>query len=524
MADSARRQTSAGRIGGKLRRVAPLALAIGGVLSSHGAWAGQWSVTPRLRLGQVFTDNATLAPRGQEQWDLFSQINPGLSVHGSGARVAADIDYQMQNFVSVRNRDRDSSWNRLKAKGTAELARQWLYLDATGGITQQAISPQERVALSNFYSAGNTANVYTYSLSPYLRHNFGGYVSALLRYTYGEATYSGQAAASTQLQRINASLGSGIRFGRMSWGLSYFKEKQKRQSASNLELENAAANVRYPLTSTLNLLAQGGYENNHYVTTRTAVVNGTYWGVGLGWTPNRHFSASALKGSQFETASVRIAPTSRTSLKATYRKREVGLNPGRVWSGAFGLNTRRTSWTARYSEDTTTVQQLALQQGYLVFHAIDPQTGQPIVDVTGTPVFVLQPIQFLGLTNDVLVRKVASGAVGFKTARTGIRFGVFDERREYQSSGENQRTQGINGSWSWRFATRTTSLLMTGWQKTDSSTFGDSRLWYAQETISRRIAPRLTGDVSYRHTSQYGRVRGGGYDANQISFVLSMYF
>jgi uncharacterized protein (PEP-CTERM system associated) len=504
---------------------APLALAIGAVLFCQGAWAGEWQFTPRLTLGQIYTDNVALAPKGKEQWDLFSQITPGLSLHGKGGRVSADVDYQLENYVSVRTRDHDSTSNRLKANATAELARQWLYLDASGGITQQIISPQERIAVSNLYHSQNLTDVYTYSVSPYLRHNFGGYANALLRYKYAQVFYGKSGISNTQFQTVDGRLASGRQFGRLSWGLSYHREDQQRQTTSNVKFENAAANIGYQVLPSLSLLAQGGYENNQYQTTRTAVVNGTYWGVGLGWRPNRYFSARALKGNQFETAGVSIAPSPRTSLSATYRKRAVGLNPGHTWSGTFNLNTRRTSWQALYLEDTTTVQQLALQQGYLVFPVIDPTTNQQVVDATGTPVFVARAVTFLGLTNDVLVRKIAKGSFGFKTARTGIRLSVFDERRQYQFSGQKQRTKGVNESWSWRFATRTSSILTAGWQRTGYATAsGNTDLWYVDETIHRRIAPRLTGDLSYRHISQSGLVVGGGYDANQISFTLTMYF
>jgi len=335
--------------------------------------------------------------------------------------------------------------------------------------------------------------------------------------------YGSSQIANTQRQTVDARLTSGVRFGPLSWSLDYYNDDQQRAATSNVKFEHANANIGYRMLPGLSLLAQAGYENNHYETTRTNVVNGSYWGVGLGWKPNRHFSARALKGNRFETARVTITPTVRTSLSATYQKRTVGLNPGNTWSGTFALRTRHTSWEAQYFEDTTTVQQLALEQRDF-FVRVDPVTLKPVPYSTSGPYVLLQPT-FLGLTNDVLVRKIARGSVGIRTARTGIRFSVFDERRAYQTSGEEQKTKGVNGSWSWRFATRTSSVLTSGWQRTHYSTSSSSSaFWYTEETIARRIAPRLTGDVNYRHISRTSGAVGGGYDANQISFTLTMYF
>lgn len=524
MADSAGRQRRRGKIRCEPWCAVRLTLALGAALGAQCAWAGLWHVQPRLSLGQVYTDNVALASAGKAQWDLFSEISPGLSVHGRGGRVTADIDYQMNSYVSVRHRSHDSVNHRLTATSTTELARQWLYLEATAGITQELISAQGPIALDNYSQSGNRTNVYTYSLSPYLRHDFGGYVNSLLRYTYGQAFYGTQVASNTQLEQIDARLGSGFRFGPLQWGLSFHKQDQVRQSATDIRFENALADVSYQLLRSVRLMGQFGYENNYYQNSNVLLVNGTYWGVGLGWTPDRYFSVSALKGNKFETATVTIAPTHRTSLRVTYRDRPIGLNPGKVWSGEFGLRTRHTSWAASYAEDTTTVQELALQQGYLVRPLINPLTGQPILNSTGQPYVYYQPIQYLGLTNDLLVRKTASASVGYQDARTGLRLTGFDQRIHYQILGENQRTNGTTGSWSWRFGTRTSSLLTVGWQNSDYSTVrGATRLWYVQQSFVRRIAPRLTGTLTYRHVSQSSD-QSASYDANQLSFILTMFF
>lgn len=528
MADSAVRQRTLYRICCEPRRAAWLTLAISAILSAQNAWAGLWHVTPRLSLGQIYTDNVTLAPAGQKQWGLFSEITPGLSVHGRGGRVSANLDYEMQGFVSVRHRSQDSVYHRLRATSTTELARQWLYLDASAGITQQIISAQGPIALSNIYRSGNRTNVYTYTLSPYLRHNFGGYMNALLRYSYGQALYgkhvAKQVASNARFEKIDAQLGSGFRFGPLQWGLSFHKADQRRQPAENFRTENALANVSYQLFSTVRLMGQAGYANNHYQTYNRLLVNGTYWGVGLGWTPDRYFSVSALKGNRFETATVTVAPSPRTSLSVTYRDRPVGLNPGKVWSGVFGLHTRHTSWAASYTEDTTTVQELALQQAAF-FTTVDPLTGKQVPNpATGLPTVYYYLIPYYSLTNDVLVRKTASASFGYQDAFTGLRLTGFDQRINYQISGEHQRINGVDGSWSWRFGTRTSSVLTTGWRNNDySSIQGTSTLWYVQESIIRRIAPRLTSTLSYRHISE-GRGLGLGYDANELNFVLTMYF
>jgi len=484
------------------------------------ARAGDWTVKPRLTLAESYLDNVTLAPSGKEQWDMITEVNPGVEIDGRGARVRGHLNYQLQNLVSLRNSDRNNTYQQLSATGDAELTKNWFYLDAKSSIRQSIISATAPISADNLHTTNNRTNVYTYTLSPYMRHNFGGWVNSLLRYTHQGVNYA-TGAADANINAVQARLSGGRRFSRLGWSLDYQKKNVNRTNAFDARYESSTANVRYRLTDTVSLLGQAGYENNKYRSSRN-IQNGSYWGAGLGWTPSRHFSAQALKGDRFETASVTVSPSPRTSMTATYRKRGVGLNPGVVWSGTARLATRNTSWQAKYLESTTTVQQLSATRLLLV-GCIDA-LGQPVP--YGSPDAVVcrgVPIDLLSLTNEEIVRKRGSLTAGFKTAKSGFRVTLFDERREYQLSNVTERTKGARTSWNWRFSGRTRSLMSLNWQRTHFlNRQGD--YWVFREALIRRISPKLTSALEYQHTTRTTDQIGGDYDSNRVTARVTMYF
>ena len=50
--------------------------------------AGDWDITPRITVAEVYSDNINLDDDDKE-YDLVTEISPGISVHGESARLRA---------------------------------------------------------------------------------------------------------------------------------------------------------------------------------------------------------------------------------------------------------------------------------------------------------------------------------------------------------------------------------------------------------------------------------------------------
>lgn len=503
------------------------------------ASAGEWTVTPSLSVSEILTDNVTLSET-DKQSELITGVTPGLYIEGRGGRVSGVVNYTMQNLLYTNDSDRNSINHQLTASARAELTRNYLYLDGHSSISQQLIEPSQSVALDNI-SVGNRANVYTLGLKPYLLHNFGSAFTVYAGYGYDLVRYS-DGAANSKIRTIDTSINSGRRFTRFIWGMNYHDQIVFRDGADDVKHKTARGDAQYRVTDYFRLLATVGYEK-HDLQTTTAFNNGSYWAAGFGWTPSRYLDLSGLYGSRYKSASLSLTPSSRTALNVTWQDRSVGLNTGVTWLGSLHLRTRRSSWTASYSEDTTTVQQLALQGSALFYYdplsgqvypsGVDPNTGGtvPVDPVTGTPVppsianqLTPLPIDFYALTNEPFVQKRAQLVYGFHTARSNIGLLLFRTKRELLSNNSVTTDYGYNLSWDWRIGAFSRLGLAYNWQRYEYPSSQVDHLRRYTISVNRDINTKITSGVSYVRTERDSTSAGRQYTENRITARVIMQF
>jgi uncharacterized protein (PEP-CTERM system associated) len=295
-------------------------------------------------VGETYTDNVNLDPPGQERADLITQVSPRLSLRGRSRRLRLDFDYRMQNLIFMRDNASNTINHQLQANGSAELAQDFLFLDAKSNIGQVVISPEDRTPLTTVTGAGNLSNVATFSISPFVRRDFAGLADTLLQYTYSEVRVE-RGASDSQSNDIRATLRSGRKFTRLRWSADYQNHQVNRETASDVNFENANGELRYRLSRAFSLLARAGYASNDFETTQATNLDGSFWSVGLAWTPNRYLTLEATYGPRNKDIAVNWTPNVRNSLQVAYRNRSVGLNRGGTWFGRFSHRTRRTNGT-----------------------------------------------------------------------------------------------------------------------------------------------------------------------------------
>ncbi len=105
-------------------RRADVALGVAAVLwlavSIGGAAAGQWTITPRVAVGQTITDNAR-STTSDTDTDLISTATAGIGITGDGARARVSFDYDLAYAKYWETDDLDGLRHDLLGDGTAEL-------------------------------------------------------------------------------------------------------------------------------------------------------------------------------------------------------------------------------------------------------------------------------------------------------------------------------------------------------------------------------------------------------------------
>lgn len=479
------------------------------LLATRTVNAGDWEIEPRLTVAESFSDNVNL-DESNEDSDFITEVIPGISVHGRGGRVVADLDYEMQNVFFLDNSDENTIFHQLEADATAEMSKNFFFVDAASALGQATIDSEGSLSTGNLNTAGNRTDFVTYSISPYITPHFGGYADGVFRYRYGQVKYD-EGASDAEENSFDARLVSGRNFVPLSWNANYTIEDLNRDDATDEEFENGDLNARYRLNDEFSLVAQGGYADNDFNTIET-IENGSYWAVGGFWQPSRYYSLQALAGNNLETATVGLYPIRRTALSVTYRDRDVGLNNGPVWTGSLTHRTRRTTWSADYVEDTTTEQQSRLQNS-LVF--LDPSGNLIIIP------------EFISLTDEVIERKRGTGTFQMDTGRSKVRVSVFDERRRFLTSLTDDRSRGVSGSWDRRLAPRTNTILTGSYQllaDRDVASDLEDVFLFIQAELVHRLGNRIDGTLLYRFTRRDSNDNARDYDENSIAARLTAYF
>jgi len=241
----------------------------------------------------------------------------------------------------------------------------------------------------------------------------------------------------------------------------------------------------------------------------------------------------------------------------------VGLNTGATWDFALSHRTPRTNWVASYSESTLTVQDalLLLRDGFVGFVAVDNNSfaavsnrppGQLInsglfsdgglfnglspeqinfVDAAPDQINLITGIAIPDLSDQVIINKRAQIAFNGRTGKSVFSVTGFNDKREFQETGQSENVYGISTSWRWNFTRRSSSIFRFSWRNTsqDSTGNNEDRL----ETLLRldrrisdyfRISKGINGFVEYRFIDQSSNQAVGDFKENRFVAGINIIF
>lgn len=500
-------------------------------LLACNAYSAEWKVTPRLAVKETYTDNVALATPGNEQSEFITQINPGISLSGTGGRARMQVDYTLQNLLYARDSNRNTTNHQLGANGNVELVEQSLFVDARASIRQQNISLLAPLGVENTSTTGNLATVTTYSVSPYWRHAFGRTASTELRYGHDEVHLDNGGLSDSKNDRVNFSLNSGPAFGNAFWGLSHADNRINYQGRPDYESQVTSGNLGYRLTPKFKVFGNGGYEKFGYQTSNQP--GSDFWNVGFGW-----------------------APTTRTDLEASYGERFFG----KTYSLDFSHRTRMTAWNAGYSQTVMTTAQQLSQFGvvsmaeYICFNGGGLFKGGLITQFPN-PAECLQVAQWFAdrlsladlvggtqtlFTNRVFLDKRFQASVSitsgksvvllsaFNTLRESLESGTFDTLLQGSGdfqAGEKIRQYGTTAGWNWKMLPHTSSNVSGSWSRVLQPVRGrEDDLWNVRLSLVRQFQPKVRGSLEYRHQRRNSNQAVGDYKENAVTAGVNMTF
>lgn len=491
---------------------APAAAQVGQGVGMHGL-----RIQPSLSVSETFSDNVTLSSGAGKRSEWTTRIAPSVSVTENSARLRLNAVYTPELLYRASQGTTDLS-HFLSAFGNVEWIKHWLFTDVRASISQQNVSILQPQTENNLNVTNNRTTVKSYSISPFLRHDFGFDAIGELRYTHDVVHYganSGSVSSSTY-DAINTRISSGPAYKLFTWALAATRSHlDNNQSNQKIDAQNYSATGGRLITPDLRLNATVGYEDGGYPSTTGGTLKGKYWNIGPTWTP-----------------------TERTKISATVGRRYYG--PSRSFN--FEHRSKLTLWSFDYSESVTnTRSSLSVpsnqdpRQFLDVFYRnsiTDPGLRAARIDqdlaaglgVPGTTV----------LTDSLFVEKRLNGSVGFLGARNTVLANVITSNRSALSTvgsagdfgtSTNLRQTGGTVTWTSRLTQVTSSSASVSYIKNEITGANRSDRRLAMRVgVTTQIDPKISGSLSLARTKNDSNVAGNGYTENSLTATLGMRF
>ncbi|MCU0935910.1 MAG: TIGR03016 family PEP-CTERM system-associated outer membrane protein [Gammaproteobacteria bacterium] len=488
------------------------AILVASAPAQDGGSGRGWEVTSSVSTLMTYTDNVDLGPSGDRDGSLILQVSPGLSVHGEGARVKLDLDYSPQFLWYTTDNDTRVN-HRLAATSALELMEQHLFLDLRAGATRVNTNPVGATAVDGLSRSGDLTQTYYWGASPYWRQRLGPYADGILRYSFDRVIYAnsdrvqnpapGNPAfagfgSNSNSHAFEGSLQSGRHFSQFGWNLAHSQRKvdYDAEGVDDPTFRRTNGRITYPLHRELDVYAGAGYDDNDYETTRGGEdQSGTSWEAGATWRPVQATEVTAGWGHRYF---------------------------GNYWTFDLTHRSRRTVWTAGYSEDITTSRDILREQQLV--RQVDP-FGNPVADpLAQNPLLV--PIDLPSPNSGVILRKRLDAGVAIQGRRTTTSFNLYRDRRQDQSGNTDDETvYGGTVGVSHQLSRLTSGNLFGTVQYTDPAIDDASEtLWFVGVGLRHQLAEDVFGTVDLRHAQNHSDLPDQDYKENRITAGVTVNF
>ncbi len=474
-----------------------------------------WSVLPRVGVTQTFTDNVDLSGTAK-QADQLTEIAPGIRVQGETARIKAYVDYALRNFVSANDSRRNRSQNALTSFGTFEAVDKWLFIDASGSISQQTISAFGTQSPSAANTNANSTETATFRISPYVKGRISTFADYNVRYSRSETRSGSALAANVDSDDFTAQI-NGTFTGPLSWSLNGSRQVIAYGSGIKNEADRLGSRLNYRYDAELSAFISLGTEANNYSTAG-----------------KKSYSNAGFGGEW--------APTDRTKLTASRERRSFGNSH----SIAFTHRTPLSAWRFTDSRSVTALPNQSSSTGLGTYYDL---FNSQLVSTVPDPVARAQQVNNLLLQSGIAPNAVITQ--GFLTSRLSVQrrqdlsftlnglrntvtYTLFQTDSQTLSAGgasiaddfsrsASLKTRGMSSNFSHRLTPFSSLNMLSSWSRVSGSADG---LTSVQKTfninVSSRFSPKLNGTLGVRATIFDGS--GNAYRENAVLGTVTAQF
>lgn len=462
-------------------------------------------VKPRISMTETWSDNVLIRsnPNGKES-GFITDISPGIRIDAKTARLKAYFDYAFHEQIYTASSAPNRSQNSLNTFGSLEAVSNWLFLDFSGLIAQQAISAFGPQSPSNGNISNNSTETSSYRISPYIKGRFAGVAEYSLRYNWTTTQSNVSTAKNTEISDWAGQLSGSTPFQNLKWSVDATEQNATYSQGNTTEARRLNAMATYSIVPQFRVSASGGSESNNYASPN--MVSHTTHGYGFDWTPTERTQISMFKEHRFFGEGHRYSFSHRFPLSSVRYSdtKDISVLPNQFTTIGIG-----------------TVSDF-LYPLYYQICAQNPQISSKYPDLdtcakaglSQLPISPNAQVTSSFLRSQATLQRMQQLAMAFQGARNSLT--VMFTRSENQTmlafnainddfsqnNTSSIRQQGASVTLTHQLIGLTNVSLMASRQKSTGSgtnTLKATTSMY-QASLSSPLGPKTTGNVSIRHT------------------------
>lgn len=295
------------------------------------------TIVPRVKLTETWSDNVDIGrTQNNKQSGLITELAPGIRIDAHTARLRAYFDYALIGSYYTQPSGYSRTQNALNTFGTFEAVSNWLFLDFSGVIAQQAISAFGTQTPNSSYQNSNSTETATYRLSPYIRGQLPINVNYSLRYNRSTTQASAANVSDIDLSEWTGQLSGSTAFQNLKWTIDGSQQTADYSLGRKTDAQRVSAMGTYTIVPQFRVSVSGGQESNNYASAEQ-ITHDTY-GAGFDWTPTERSQFSVFKERRFFGNGHRINISHRFPLSSiSYSDtRDVSILPNQFSSVGLG--------------------------------------------------------------------------------------------------------------------------------------------------------------------------------------------
>jgi uncharacterized protein (PEP-CTERM system associated) len=462
-----------------------LGLLIVGMAVGGAVCAQVVHLAPTFSISEALTDNRDLKQKDR-QADLITQFSPGFSVTSRAGALQGNLSYSLNGLIYARDSSLNSAFHTLSSAATYSILDGRAGINATASAGRQSVSPFATQTTSASLNSGNQSQVFTYSLSPYLKGQLLGDTAYQVRLSYSQSMSSAATAASAgDTRSLTGTASLNGRLGRIGWGLNLNRLVTESATSDNSFNSRAIGSLSFAPDVDWHLSVHAGSETDS-IRTRNSQRT-TIWGAGAIWTPTPRTSVRLDIDRRFfgrsytASASHRMARTVWTFTDS--RSLET--------SGSAGVSTltNYAFYSQLFASITDAAVRDAVVRDFLASRNLDPNGREATAGF---------------LTSGPTVQRSQNVSMAYQGLRATLTVSVFQTRSDSASqlsSGSTVQQRGFSASLSHRLTSAASVVVTASLQQTPSAgaqTGNDLKSIVA--TWSSKLGPHSNVSLGLRHT------------------------